>query len=135
MTIVCILFSITSLTPSMGFTSASSKSDVESVSKHDTKSDFWPLLRLPCFDKDGGWGSILNFKLQTSCQYCHVIFCAIKHMLLCKTRNGGTKRSKTKRNEAKRNKKKRNERVKGRQSVIFSIVLVSADEVAEHISC
>ena len=39
--------------PSMHFTSASSKSD---VSKYDTRtrSDFWPLLRLPWFDKDGG---------------------------------------------------------------------------------
>ena len=37
--------------PSMHFTSASSKSD---VSKNDTRSDFWPLLRLPWFDKDGG---------------------------------------------------------------------------------
>ena len=37
--------------PSMHFTSASSKSD---VSKPDTRYDFWPLLRLPWFDKDGG---------------------------------------------------------------------------------
>ena len=44
----------TILAPSMSFTSASLKSEGESATKHGTRSDFWLLLRLPCFDKDGG---------------------------------------------------------------------------------
>ena len=40
--------------PSMSLASASLKSDGQSTSKQDSKSDFWPLLRMPCLDRDGG---------------------------------------------------------------------------------
>ena len=38
----------------MNLASASSKSDGHSTSTHDSNSDFWPLLRTPCLDRDGG---------------------------------------------------------------------------------
>ena len=40
--------------PSISLPSASSKSDGQYTSKQDSKSDFWPLLRTPCSDRDGG---------------------------------------------------------------------------------
>ena len=44
----------TTWAPSMSLASASSKSDGQSTSKQDSKSDFWPLLMTPCLDRDGG---------------------------------------------------------------------------------
>ena len=40
--------------PSISLPSASSKSDGQYISKQDSKSDFWPFLRTPCSDRDGG---------------------------------------------------------------------------------
>ena len=40
--------------PSISLASASSKSDGQSTSNQDNKSDFWPLLTTPCLDRDSG---------------------------------------------------------------------------------
>ena len=50
---------------SMSLASASSKSDGQSTSKQDSKSDFWPLLRTPCLDRDGGQSALSTSNMRS----------------------------------------------------------------------
>ena len=49
----------------MSLASASSKSDEQSTSKQDSKSDFWTLLRTPFLDRDGGQSGLSTSNMRS----------------------------------------------------------------------